>query len=167
MSESDMGIQLELKDRLPYANYLDQQLRSFEQSLGSDKTSTTNIQLKMLSLFNSIPDSWKDEDFENELKKCIKIRKIDIRPRFGGKPRSVEYCKRKGIPIVKNVRQIDYFKLKRTIINLLDGLQMLIRREKIERSTGRNLNIETIEELEQIYLEDIEDEEVDENGKDT
>lgn len=144
--DSDVGIQLELKDRMPYSEYLINQLRAFERVVPNpDKKG--EMQRIIYSLLKSIPDSWKNKIFLEELKKCKTTKRRDVRPSFSGKKYTIEYCKEHKIPISKEVPEIDYFKLKNTIINLFDSLQMLIRREKIEYSSGINLDYATIEDL--------------------
>ena len=144
--DSDVGIQLELKDRMPYSEYLINQLRAFERVV-TDPDKKVSMQRIIYSLLKSIPDTWKNKKFLEALKECKTTKKVDVRPSFSGKKYTVEYCVANKIPISKEVSEIDYFKLKNTIINLFDSLQMLIRREKIEYSSGINLDYETIEDL--------------------
>lgn len=157
MSEhADVDIQLELKDRLNYTQIIEGTIKSLKIALINPKTEFKTIQQLMLDFLTDIPDSWKDEDFQEEMKKVMKIRKIDVRPSFAGQKRSVESCKKLNISIIKEIKEINYFTLKNAIINLLDRRQMLIRREKIELTTGLNLDFETLDKLEESY----EDEEV-------
>lgn len=156
MSEDFSGVsaQLELKDRMGYSEHLLSQLRAFEKVV-VNPNKRLEMQRIMYSMLKGIPSSWRDETFQEDLKNIRKEVTIDIRPTFGVKKLSVEYCKRNKIPMIRKKFEIDYFALKEAIINLFDRLQLLIRREKIEYSTGKNLDVKTIEEL---YIDE------DENG---
>lgn len=157
MSEhADVDIQLELKDRLNYPHIIENTINSLKKALINPKIEFKTIQQLMLDFLTDIPDTWKDEEFEKEMEKVMKKRNIDIRPSFAGQKLSVEKCKEYNINIIKEVKEINYFTLKNAIINLLDRRQMLIRREKIEFSTGINLDIETIEELEKLFEDEEE-----------
>lgn len=156
MSEDFSGLtaQLELKDRMGYSEHLLTQLRGFERVV-VNPAKRLEMQRIMYSILKGIPTSWRDEEFSDDLKNIRKETMIDIRPSFCGRKYTVEYCNKMNIPITKKHYEIDYFKLKEAIINLWDRLQLLIRREKIEYSTGKNLDITSVEEL---YIDDEEDE---------
>jgi len=159
----DIDLQLELKDRLPYQLILQKKLEKLSEFISNSDRPSKDIQSGILDFLTDIPDSWKDEAFENEMKKVINEKIIDIRPIYAGSKLSIEYCKKHGIPLTKKIRTINYFSLKNAIINLLDRLNLLIRKEKIEYSTGRNLDIKTLEDLDKI-LDEVPDEEEKKEG---
>lgn len=141
--------QLELKDRINYPHILTTSIIAMKSSLRETKEfRMRKVQLLILDLLTDIPDTWKDEEFEEELKKVVKTRNIDVRPVNAGVRLSHSACKRMGIKTIRQEKQINYFRLKNAIINLLDRRHLLIRKEKIEQSTGRNLDIQHIEDLE-------------------
>lgn len=141
--------QLELKDRINYPHILTTSIIAMKSSIRETKEfNLRKVQIMILDLLTDIPDTWKDEEFELELKKVVKIRNIDVRPVNAGVRLSTSACKRMGIQTIRQEKQINYFRLKNAIINLLDRRHLLIRKEKIEQSTGRNLDIQFIEELE-------------------
>lgn len=141
--------QLELKDRINYPHILTTSIIAMKSSLRETKEfKMRKVQLLILDLLTDIPDTWKDEEFELELKKVVTVRNIDVRPMNAGVKLSHAACKRMGIRIIRQEKQINYFRLKNAIINLLDRRHLLIRKEKIEQSTGRNLDIQFIKELE-------------------
>jgi len=141
--------QLELKDRINYPHILTTSIIAMKSSLRETKEfKMRKVQLLILDLLTDIPDTWKDEEFELELKKVVTVRNIDVRPVNAGVRLSNSACKRMGIKTIRQEKQINYFRLKNAIINLLDRRHLLIRKEKIEQSTGRNLDIQFIEELE-------------------
>ena len=141
--------QLELKDRINYPHILTTSILAMKSSLKeSQEFNLRKVQIMILDLLTDIPDTWKDEEFETELKKVVKIKNIDVRPVNAGVRLSHAACKRMGIQTVRQSKQINYFRLKNAIVNLLDRRHLLIRKEKIEQSTGRNLDIQHIEDLE-------------------
>lgn len=141
--------QLELKDRINYPHILTTSIIAMKSSIReSQEFNLRKVQIMILDLLTDIPDTWKDEEFEAELKKVVKTRTIDVRPTNAGVKLSNSACKRMGIQTIRQEKQINYFRLKNAIINLLDRRHLLIRKEKIEQSTGRNLDIQFIEELE-------------------
>ena len=158
MAETDIAefdVQLEMKDRLNYAHVLQTNITAIDRLMGKRDASMKDIQKLILNFLVSIPDAYKDQQFENDMKQVMKVRKIDIRPRNAGTPLSMAYCRKEEIPIYKTVREIKYFKLKNALTNLLHRRNMLIPKRKIEYSTGRNLE----KTLADLTLDDIGDDE--------
>ncbi len=143
----EWDIQLELKDRLPYPQILTASLISIKKALAQPDFKMSKIQALILDLYTDIPDSWMNKEFLDKLELCITEKIVDVRPSRRGKRMTVEYCVRNKIEVVGKHTQIDYFKLKNAIINLLDNLNMLIRKEKIGMTTGINLEILTLDDL--------------------
>ena len=147
--------QLELKDRINYPHILTTSIIAMKSSLREAKEfNLRKVQIMILDLLTDIPDTWKDQQFEDELKKVVKIREIDIRPINAGVRLSKEACAKMKIATTRKTKQINYFRLKNAIVNLLDRRHLLIRKEKIEQSTGRNLDIQHIEDLNLEFDED-------------
>lgn len=90
-----------------------------------------------------IPESWKDDKFNEDMKEAKIIRKIDIRPKFCGLAATPEVCEELGIPTFKEVTTFDYYDLFQACINLLD------RR-------GMTSKINPVQELEDIDFATIE-----------
>lgn len=151
----ERDIQLELKDRLRYNQIIEDKLRALAKAISNPKALFRTIQTMLLDLLTDIPDSWKDEDFENEMKIVIKERDVDVRPEWSGVKYSKEYCEANNIPITQKTKEINYFRLKNAIINLFDRRQLLIRRDKIEYTTGRKF--ETLNDLEDYNKKENED----------
>jgi len=147
MSTEDFDVQLELKERLNYPEYIEGVIKSINSAFNNEKISRAKVQEMILNFFYDIPRSWKDQRFEDDIKGVITERKIPNVIKFCGYPMSKEYMKKHKIPLTKKVKNINYFKLKNAIINLLDRLNMLVRKDKIEMSTGRNLKFETLDQL--------------------
>ena len=153
MSElKDFDIQMELKDRLNYPEIISASLLRLKKSIGETSKEKRINQRLILDFLTDIPNSWRDEAFVEELKGVITIKTVDIRPSFAGIKASYDYCKAHNIKITREVKKINYFKLKHAIINLLDRKNLLIRKEKIEYTSGENLNYETLEDLEKELL---------------
>lgn len=141
--------QMELKDRINYPHILSTSIIAMKSSLREARQiNMKKVQIMILDFLTDIPDTWKDEAFEAELKKVYKVKNFDVRPSNAGVRLSFETCKRRGIKTIKKTKEINYFRLKNAIVNLLDRRHLLIRKEKIEQSTGKNLDIEFIEDLE-------------------
>ena len=145
----DWDIQLELKERLPYNEVLLLSLLANKKNIAADNFSLDKSRRIIFDAYTDIPDSWITQRFYDEyLDDIIETKVIDVRPLFGTKKLSKRFCLEHELPITKEVKQINYFKLKNVIVNLLDELNMLIRKEKIEKSTGVNLEFKTIQEFE-------------------
>ena len=142
----ELDIQLELKDRLPYTSILTASLLNLKRAINTAELNYDLIQTLILDFFTDIPRTWQDDKFRNDVEACITTRTVSAIPSFAGVPLDAEICKAEGIQTVRTVQEIDYFALKNSIINLLDRLNLLIRKEKIEYSTGLNLedNLETL-----------------------
>lgn len=153
----EMDIQLELKERLPFIEILSKSLLSIKSLLEEPDANISQIQWLIRDLYTDIPDSWISQSFVDDVTKCMVMKVIDVRVRFAGVPLSKEYHERRNIEMFKHVKIVDYFMLKNAIINLLDGLNMLVRKEKIEMTTGMNMQFENIEEFEKSLQDDVSD----------
>jgi hypothetical protein len=116
---SDDDIQLELKDRLNYAEIIQRSILGLKGALRDNPNDLTTINALILDLYTDIPDSWYDEENVRDIQGCIDIELFDARPIFGNQRLSIDYCNRNNLPIVGQRARIDFFKLKKAIINLL------------------------------------------------
>ena len=157
MSE-DFNIQLELKERINYTEIMEMSMRNEKEVIKSETFSISKLHLMIVDHLTDIPFSWYDEKFRDDIKNCIAKRTVQNVVTHGGTPLSKEYMERVGIPLTKSSIDVDYFKLKMACRNLLDRLNMLIRKDKIERSTGVILNLESLDSLIDDYADDGEDE---------
>jgi len=158
--QDERDIQLEFRDRLRYNDILELKLKSLASKISNPRKDMRVIQSMLLDLLTDIPDSWKDDEFEEEMKHVMKKRKVDVRPTFGNAKISMNVCIENKIPIFREIREINYFRLKNAIINLFDRRQMLIRKEKIEYTTGLNLKFGSIDDyIEKELGEEFEEEE--------
>jgi len=146
-STEDLGIQLELKERLNYPEYLENVIKNINSAFGNEKISMTKVQAMILNLFYDIPASWYNDDFLNDIKGVVTIKQVPNIVKFCNSTLSKEYMIEQDIPLTKEVKSVNYFKMKNAIINLLDSLNMLVRKDKIEKSTGRNLKYKTLDDL--------------------
>lgn len=156
---SELDIQLELKERLPYNSILTASLLNLKRAIGQPEPNLEQIQALILDMFTDIPRTWHDKQFKDDVRLCVTTRKVKTYPHFAGVPLEPEICKELGIETETELTEVDFFALKNAIVNLLDRLNLLIRKEKIEYSTGVNLG-ETLEELGENY--DVEQEDFDE-----
>lgn len=167
MSESDQQIQFELKERLDYPSILTSALLTLKKANAEPTLNPSRIRNIIIDIYTDIPDSWYDTEFEKDIQNCLTVKFIDVRPEFSGVKMSIELCKQNNITTVKKTKDINWYRLKRAIVNLLDRRAMLVRREKIELSTGENLQFATLEELEKAFNLDADEEIEDNNNAET
>ena len=152
-------IQLELKERLNYPEILQNGMLDQKAVLKESVFSMDTLNMMILHLFYDIPSSWYDKKFGKEIKGVISKKIVKNKVYHAGVELDEEYMKENNIPLTKEEKRIDYFRLKLAIINLLDRLNMLVRKDKIEMTSGRNLSIETLDDL----IDKMEKEAKDEN----
>lgn len=143
---SEMDAQLEIKERLPYTGVLTHSFLKLNNLIGKENPNWNTIQIMIQSFNAEIPKTWRDQKFIDEMKGAIKTKIIDARPSFAGVRMDKETCNELGLPLTKEKPEVDYFMVKNAIVNLLDRLNLLIRKEKIEYSTGVNLS-QTLDDL--------------------
>lgn len=162
--DEELDIQLELKDRLPYIEILTASLLGLKNVLRSKTISPEKKQEIVKDFLFDIPDSWVNKKFVENIKKAKVEKTINKYPKFGVVSLSPEYCKKNNIQTEFKISEWDYYGLKHAVINLLDDLNMLVRKEKIEYSTGRNTEYENIEEFEKsLSVDDETDEDYEED----
>jgi len=115
-----------ITEKLDYKTLLIHALRTVETSILSGETFI--IESSIWTLYNLIPSSWHDEDFKKAIEECYFTEKVDVRPESCGVPANMEYCKENGIPIFKEEKRIEYFKMLNACVNLLERLGVLMRR---------------------------------------
>jgi len=153
MTEQPNEAQLTLKDRLNTPYLLANQILTFEKSItivGSE--SKTEIVESIKGLLNMIPSSWEDEAFKKEIEKAKIKNKIDVRPEWCGLKATEEFCSKHNISTIKEEDSLDYWKVLKACMNLLDRRGMLSQ-------------VNPIEEIDSIDLSDLNAEsETDETG---
>lgn len=154
MSEvnEEIDIQLELKDRINFPYILQTTILNVKRAIASIDYDVENVENMMWDLFTDIPHSWYDEDFTVDVKKAFSVKTIDIRPSWGDTKLSIEVCEKYGYKIKEEIPVLNIYVLKNAIINLLHRRDMLVRKKKIEYSTGKNLK-DTLEDLAEIHDE--------------
>ena len=140
-------IQLELKERLNYPEILQKGMLDQKAVLKESAFSMNKLNLMILDQLFDIPHSWYDLKFDKEIKDVITKKTVKNKVYHAGVQLDEEYMKENEIPLTIEVTNIHYFKLKLAIRNLLDRLNMLVRKEKIEMSSGKNLSIESLDDL--------------------
>jgi len=153
-------VQLEYRERLNFIKTIENNLEKFINVVTNPDMSNKEIQKTILSMLVLLPDTMKDADFLMELKTVVKVSHVDIRPSRGRTKLSVKYCKENKIPITKEIKHINYFRLFNAIINLLDRRQMLIKKEKLEVTSGKRL-LKELKELEELEKDEEDEEELD------
>jgi len=139
LSEKDHEAQLALKDRINFPYLLANQILTVQKSiLVADTSIASNREIReaINCLVHLIPNSWKDKDFDNDLKKAEIIEKIDIRPRFCGLPASVKFCEEHGLVSYKENTSFEYHKVFQACMDLLQRKQMLTKIQRVEKLEG-------------------------------
>lgn len=156
---SDMDIQLELKDRLDFTYVVQATLVNFKKAIFNKSVTKTFLDKLMWDFITDIPTSWYDEQFLIDARSSFITSTIDCRPVWGGAKLSEETCLKHGYEITKQHTELNPFVLKNAIINLLHRRDMLVRKKKIEYTTGKNLKYLTLDDLPD-SKEDYEDEDL-------
>jgi len=152
-------IQLELKDRLNYPYILTKSLFAIEMAYSEKDYDADKVEGMIWLLYHKIPETWKDKQFVDAVNDSVESKIVDVRPQFGKIKLNIELCEERGLKINEQVEYIDYFKILQAIINLMDRLNMLVRKDKIEKSTGKNLDYDEDE----TSLDDLIDKDKDED----
>lgn len=129
--------QLSIKDRLNFPYILANQILTFQKSILAEEHSEREIEESIKSFVNLLPDSWKDEQFNEDLEKAKTKRKVDKRPQVTATIRMAEEtCNELGIPAFVEEEAIDYYSLFQACINLLDRKKLLSRVRRVEKLEG-------------------------------
>jgi len=144
---AEIDIQLELRDRINYPHVLQSTLMNIKRALANADIDVAKIEDMMWDFFTDIPHSWYDEQFTDDVKKAFVQKTVDARPVWGDVRLSVATCKLYDMPTEKVLTSINIYILKNAIVNLLHRRDMLVRKKKIEYSTGKNLKVKTLDDL--------------------
>jgi len=133
-------VQLELKDRLNYTYILTKALFAIDMAVNEKDYDADKVEGLIMLFYYKIPETWKDKQFIEDMNASKESKTVDVRPKFGQIPLNKELCEEYGLKIEEKVEYVNYLKILQAIINLMDRLNMLVRKDKIEKSTGKNLN---------------------------
>lgn len=134
MSEKELEAELTLKDRLNFPYLLANQILTFQKAILNLEFSEREIREAIESFVHLIPEDWKDQKFEDEIKKAKTVKKTDVRPVVAGGIRmSEETCKELEIPDYKEEEVFDYYKMFQACINLLNRRKMLSKVNPVEQ----------------------------------
>lgn len=150
MAETDINeidIQLELKDRINYPHILQATILYIKRAIASGTVDIDKIEDMMWDFFTDIPHDWYDEEFSSDVRKSFIQKDVDCRPLWGEVKISYETCEKYGIKTKKILTKVNIYLLKNAIINLMHRRDMLVRKKKIEYSTGKNLMLKTLDDL--------------------
>ena len=151
----EVDIQLEMKDRINFPHILQTTILNIKRALMNVDVDMDMIESMMWDLFTDIPHAWYDVQFSIDVKKAFTTKKVDNRPEWAGVPMNLEICKKYNISPTKIIPVINIYILKNAIFNLLHRRDMLVRKKKIEYSTGKNL-VDTLKDLEKLSDENDE-----------
>ena len=136
MSEKEFPT-LTIKGKLDFPYLLARQIITYQQAILNTEHSEREIQEAINGLVEMIPESWKDSEWEKEIKEANVEEKVDVGPPVAGSIRMDEAtCLSLGIPKWKIVKTKDSNKLFHSCIDLLNRRGMLSRVTKIEKMLG-------------------------------
>ena len=146
MSSKAPQFDLNIRDKLDFPFRIDQQIETFQKATLNTTFSRREIEESINGLVSLMPTRWQDDPFKDDIKAAkAKVQK-DVRPVFAGVRMNKDLCRERKIPMTKEVEVIDYFKMLRACIDLLDRLGMLSRREFTEAPTGMPFGEEALPE---------------------
>jgi len=125
-----------ITEKLDYKTLLIYALRTVETSILSGEPYI--IESSIWTLYNLIPASWHDSQFTKEIDECYQIKKVELRPEFCGIKPSKEYCEANDIPIFKEEKRIEHFKMLKACVCLMERLGCLMRRTPKAWVAGRS-----------------------------
>ena len=136
MSEKEFPT-LTIKGKIDFPYLLARQIITYQQAILNTEHSQREIQEAINGLVEMLPASWKDAEWEKEIKEAEVEEKVDVAPLVAGSIRmNEETCLSLGIPKWKIVKTNDSNKLFHSCIDLLDRRGMLSRVTKIEKMLG-------------------------------
>ena len=137
MSEKEFPT-LTIKGKVDFPYLLARQIITYQQAILNTEHSEREIQEAIAGLVEMVPNSWKDSEWEKEIKEAEVEEQVDVAPIVAGNIRMNEAtCKELGIPKWKIVKTNDSNKLFHSCIDLLDRRGMLSRVTKIEKMLGK------------------------------
>lgn len=121
MSEKEAEAQLTLKDRLNFPYILANQILTFQKAILALDYSDREIEESIKGFIHLIPEAWKDDQFNKDLKEANSKRQVDKRPLVrAGVHMDEATCKELGIPAIVEEDKIDYYKVFQACMNLLN-----------------------------------------------
>jgi hypothetical protein len=132
-------ISLTIRDRVDWPYLISYSINTLFLAMRRDTLNEWEIQTIVEYIEGLIPMSIRliDKKYEEELKAATKDKKLDKRPHFGGVPLSEEACKLQGIVPYEMVKVVPPVVKFNAIINLLNRLGVVTKKEYTEKFTGR------------------------------
>jgi hypothetical protein len=128
---------LTIRDRLPINLVLTNAVITIQKSILNIEYSAEEIKEAVQGFVAMIPEDLYDQDFVDEIKKAKQLIPVDVRPSFCEHKASLEWCEKRGIPVIQYVQTFDYFKVFHACFNLLQRRNMLLKQQPKEIATGR------------------------------
>lgn len=128
---------LTVRDRLPINLILTNAIITIQKSILNIEFSAEEIKEAVQGFMSMIPDSLKDERFNEEIEAARQHIYVDVRPVFCESKASVEWCVKRKVPITQRIETFDYFKVLHACFNLLMRKHMLLKIQPKEIMTGK------------------------------
>jgi len=128
---------LTIKDKMNYPYLLAAQFLTIQKAILNREYSEQEKKEAVQGLVDMTPDSWKDEEWQKELKKAEVKTIIDHRQKWCCVLESVEiYMEQWGKSPFETVIEYDPNKLFHSCVNLFDRRGLITRRAKTEKHLG-------------------------------
>lgn len=142
-SEIPEGISLTIRDRVDWPYLISYAINTLFLVMRKPDTNEYDTTRVVNYIDSLIPEAIKDNEYKIEIKNNSKTINIDKRPKFGGVKMNIEFCKKLGLPIYEEDIQIKPEIKFNIIINLLNRLGIITKKEYVEKATGRRFIEET------------------------
>jgi len=136
LSEIFPEAKLTMRDRLPINFIYTNAIITIQKSILNIQYSSEEIKEAVQGFVAMIPDTLKDDQFNDEIDAARRFVIVDSRPQFCGVVASAEYCQRKGIVMATRTETFDYFQVLHSCFNLLMRKHMLLKYQPKEIFTG-------------------------------
>lgn len=128
---------LKIKDKLPTAFIITKAIIDIQKMLSDPGCTNTSVRNAVLGFKQLIPSEMEDQDYRNDLKKCVSKTVIDVRPTNCEIKLSIEYCQKMGYPINKVLTKINSLRLFNTIVCLFSRNGMYTKSIAVEQFQDR------------------------------
>lgn len=132
----DLEAKLTLRDRVNWPLLLADAIHTLFITMRKENFSIDEIETIVHFIEGLIPSVFHDETYRKEIDEYTQTKKVDLRPGFGGIKLSEDVCLEMGIPPFEHRETIEPHDKFRSLINLLNRLGAITKKEYTEKFTG-------------------------------
>lgn len=132
-------ISLTIRDRVDWPYLISYAINTLFLAMRRDTLNEYEINTIVAYIEGLVPLSIREVDkkYDEEVLTATKSVRVDKRPQFGGVPLSEEACRRQNIPAFEMVNVVPAVVKFNAIINLLNRIGVVTKKEYVEKFTGR------------------------------